>query len=216
MKKIAIIIALVFLSQIHGQTFAQVQMRTNSNTVTTTVGTVTDNANIATVAIELATTIGKACGGTITGGNVGSCLNGLHFQNVSYPEMALSQIINSAKTILCDGNNSSKGTCLQCVGFVTGVVSGTTGQNFNNGGNASDYATNIPSGYIYIQRSSGTPVEVGDIIVKTGGFGHIAIVTEISNTQTGINVAEANYNLGGEIAIRASQLTLWDGWLRKL
>lgn len=194
---------------------AYAQFRTDSNTVTTKVGNpFISNQKLGVVAAELATIIGTACSGAVTGNNI-SCMQGLSLPNVPNKDLAISEIIRSATANYCDDNNTSLGTCLQCVGFVQGAVGGALGTYLNNGGNAKDFSTNVPSGYQYIQASSGTPVAEGDIIIKTGGgFGHIAIVTRVYDS-TLIQVAEANFNYGGQVGLNNTALSLWNGWLRK-
>lgn len=216
-KKITILsFAIGLFLLITGSVFAQ--FRSDSNTVTTKVGTpINTSSSLAAAASELATTIATACNGAVTGANYATCLQGLSFQNVPNAAAALTLIGNSARDYLCEDSRPEKGSCLQCVGLVQGAVAGTYGSLLNNGGNAKDFATSVPNGYQYISLSSGTAVQEGDIIIKTGGnFGHIAVITKVTSAQTGIEVAEANYNRGGEVVVRPSTLALWDGWLRKL
>lgn len=218
MKKVKIIISAVFLITFAMLTTTPVnaQLRTDSNTVTTKIGSpVTSNSALAAVAIELATTIKSACNGAVTSGNI-SCMQGLSLPNVPHPDVAVSEIVRSATSNLCDDNDPSLGQCLQCVGFVQGAVGGTVGSYLDKGGNAKDFATNVPTGYQYIPISSGTDPQEGDIIIKTGsGFGHIAIVTTIYDSSL-IQVAEANFNLGGQVGLNNTVAFLWSGLLRKL
>lgn len=191
------------------------ELRTDTNPpATTKVGNpTTSSSSLVAAATELGTVIGNACGGSLHANNI-DCLQGLSFQDVPNPAAAIALIAPSAKNNLCDDAHPEKGYCLQCVGFVQGAVAGTYGQPLNNGGNASDFATSVPTGYQYIPLSSGTPQE-GDIIIKTGGYGHIAIVTKAYG-QGRIQVAEANWNVGGEIGPPQNvALSLWAGWLRK-
>lgn len=216
MKKIFfVVIITIFLGFFSLQVFAQEQYRTNSNTIVTRVGNPESEENgMAIVAIELAKTIANSCNDAVKSTNGFDCLQGLYLPNVPNPDIAINQILLSARSYDCGTNIS--GTCLQCVGFVQGVVGGATGQILNNGGNAKDYATNVPTGYQYVPFSSGTPAQEGDIIIKTGGqWGHLAIITQIYDTST-IQVAEANFNYGGEIGLRNTTTSLWNGYLRRI
>lgn len=204
-------ITLLFRSSVFGAT-----LRTDTNPpATTKVGNpTTSSSSLVAAATELGTVIGAACGGSLHKSNIDCIPQGISFQNVPNPAAAIALIAQSATNNLCDDAHPEKGYCLQCVGFVQGAVAGTYGQPLNNGGNASDFATSVPTGYQYIPLSSGTPQE-GDIIIKTGGYGHIAIVTKIYGSGR-IQVAEANWNVGGEIGPPQNvALSLWAGWLRK-
>lgn len=211
--KLYLIIFTIFLVLIHPAR-AQAQLSSESNIVTTKVGTPTSSGStIAAAAIDLAATIAPPCSGAVKGSNI-NCLNGLTFTNVPYATGAIGQIIQSTNANYCN-DDPSLGTCLQCVGFVQAAVMGATGTTLNKGGNAKDYASNVPDGYQYIPLSSGTPIQEGDIIIKTGGsFGHIAVVVEVLS-QTAIKIAEANYNFGGEIGIQNTTPSVYDGFLRK-
>lgn len=213
MKKllfIALMLIFAFISQ-----SAYAQFRTDSNTTTTKVGNPSSvSSNIGAVASELASVVSAACEGAVTSKNI-SCMQGLSLPNIPHKDLAINEIVRSATANYCDDNKKSLGTCLQCVGFVQGAVGGALGAYLNNGGNAKDFATNVPSGYQYIQASSGTLVAEGDIIIKTGGgFGHIAVVTKVYDSSL-IQVAEANFNYGGQIGLNNTALSLWNGWLRK-
>ena len=106
---------------------------------------------------------------------------------------------------------------LQCVGFVQAVIAGITGQPLNNGGNAIEFASKVPSGYTYIDKSNGIPQE-GDLpIWDHGVFGHIAYITKVySNTV--FEVAEGNYDYKGGVRLRDKSIDDYGllGWLRKL
>ncbi|MGE5041637.1 MAG: CHAP domain-containing protein [Candidatus Levyibacteriota bacterium] len=214
MKKIATLL-IGFLFILSGSQPVFAQQRTDSNMVTTKVGNpVSTTSTIASAAMDLATTVGAACGGKVQGANI-SCLQGLSFSSVSYPDSAIQQLSNSALAYYCKDSDPSLGTCLQCVGFVQAAVMGATGSVLNNGGNAKDYATKIPSGYQYYTVGGGTDIQEGDIIIKTGGdFGHIAVVVQVYS-QTAIKVAEANFNYGGEVGTNDTATALWQGFLRK-
>lgn len=189
------------------------QNRTTSVTVETKVGSPiqTSSSLLAQVAISLINNVGGACDGYLRGSNVGNCLSGVSLPNVPFSDVAITQLVASTNNNGCDF-----GTCLQCVGFVQATVGGALGQPLNNGGNAKDYATNVPTGYQYIPLGSGTPMQEGDIIIKTGGqWGHIAIVTAVYDENT-FQVAEANYNLGGELRLNNTATSIWSGFLRKL
>lgn len=171
-------------------------------------------STLSDVTVNLTNDVIAACGNSLTSNNV-SCMQGINLTGVPYATSAISQLISSVTNNYCSDSNPDAGTCLQCVGFVQGAVSGDTGSPLDGGGNAKDYATNVPTGYEFIDKSSGNPVMPGDIIIKTGGsFGHIAIVTKVYDSNN-IQVAEANYNYGGEIRLNNTVLSLWNGWLRK-
>ena len=196
-------------------TFAHAQFRTNSNTVNTLVGNPpTSNSPLAQVAISLVETVGTACGGFLRGSNL-NCVQGISLPDVPSASLAINQLTSSASTYEC-GQIAAGNTCLQCVGFVQAAVGGSTGEILNNGGNAKDYATNVPTGYQYYTVSSNTPLQEGDIIIKTGGqWGHIGIVTLVYDQST-IQVAEANFGFGGELGLKNSSPDVWNGFLRKI
>lgn len=213
MKKLLIIFTLFLIlsSTLPASSFAQ--LRTNSNTVETRVGNPiqTSSSPIAQVAISLINNVGGACSGYLRGSNVGSCLSGVSLPDVPFSSVAITQLVASTNNNGCD-----LGTCLQCVGFVQSAVGGAFGQPLNNGGNAKDYATSVPTGYQYIPLSTGTPMREGDIIIKTEGqWGHIAVVTAVYDEST-FQVAEANYNLGGELRLNNTVTSIWSGFLRKI
>lgn len=217
MKKIILSIifsAVLLANPLLNPAFAQ--LRTDSGAVTTKVGNpASSSSTIASAALDLATTVSGACSGKLQGGNT-SCLQGITFTNVSYPDGAVQQLLNSARAYYCDDAHPEMGTCLQCVGFVQAAVMGATGSILNNGGNAKDYATNVPTGYQYYALSSGTPIEEGDIIIKTdNGYGHIAVVVQVMSP-TAVKVAEGNYDTWGAVGINNTATALWAGFLRKL
>jgi len=107
---------------------------------------------------------------------------------------------------------------LQCVGFVQGMVLSTTKSILTKGGNAKDFATNIPDGYRFIQnasRSNNNSPQPGDLTVwSSGTYGHIAYVVKTYD-QNNIRVAEANYGVSGRVQERNVNLNYGNiaGWL---
>jgi hypothetical protein len=181
----------------------------SSNSVVTKVGSPSGPPPVgqgAQFAIQLVQQIQQFCGGAITLNNAG-CLNSI--QPPINP-LAAQQIRIS---LSFDG-------IFQCVGFVQAVVAATTGQALNNGGNAINFASSIPTGYNFNQSGSGAALQPGDIPVFRGGqFGHIAYV--ISTAPDGsFTVAEANYCPKECGAVADTRVVLRNdpllvGWLRK-
>jgi len=143
----------------------------------------------------------NSCGiQSVTGYNytlVESCMG-----NFSNKEAILNQFQASLPVDRCN--------CLQCVGFVRGVMA-ALGKDPGGGKDAKDYLDdNVPSGYIKSINMSG--ITVGDLaVMKSGLYGHIAIVVKRDGNK--ITVAQA---WGGTGAVNMTDFNIsqFDGYLR--
>lgn len=106
---------------------------------------------------------------------------------------------------------------LQCVGLVRAAAARVNGHALNHGGNAIDFATNEPSGYIFIGKNNGVTIKVHDLPVwNYDTWGHIAYVIR-EHDQTQFEVAEANWGCSGCARFSVKQMAdpHLIGWLRK-
>ena len=108
---------------------------------------------------------------------------------------------------------------LQCVGFVRGMNLQFKGKALDNGGNAIDYATNIPTGYRLVNKFTMTSVspKIGDLLLwntTIGAYGHIAYITVVYDKDT-VGVIEANWGALGMVGFRQIYVRSADilGWL---
>lgn len=122
-------------------------------------------------------------------------------------------------TVIQEMKQSAIGyTYLQCVGFARASVYLKYATYLTRGGDAIDYAVNIPDGYKFIHKYSGGKIQVNDLPVwDYDTYGHIAYVVEVLSIDR-FKVAEANFGTSG--MVRLSYYTMDNpnmiGWLRRL
>lgn len=144
--------------------------------------------------------------GIVTNSNL-ACVDGININQARKP-VVVSELKLSALGF----------RFLQCVGFVRAATALLFGAPLNNGGNAIDYATNIPDGFALIENFPGIKIKAEDIpIWNYDTYGHIAYVTKVFDSNT-FQVAEANLGSPGLVRL---YITTKDnpklvGWLRKI
>ncbi|OGG19019.1 hypothetical protein A3D78_07590 [Candidatus Gottesmanbacteria bacterium RIFCSPHIGHO2_02_FULL_39_14] len=109
-------------------------------------------------------------------------------------------------------------TYLQCVGFVRAATARVDGSPVNNGGDAIDFATNLPTGYIFIDKNSGVKIRKQDLpIWDYDTYGHIAYVVEVQSGNV-FQVAEANLGISGRVRLNNTTIDNPNliGWIRKV
>lgn len=143
--------------------------------------------------------------GVVTSSNYG-CLD-----DVQLPNAVESTVIGELK-------QSAIGyTYLQCVGFTRGSVYLKYGTYLTRGGDAIDYAVNIPDGYRFIHKYSGGKIQVNDLPVwDYDTVGHIAYVVQVVSGNI-FRVAEANIGTSGMVRLSYNTVDHPNliGWLRR-
>jgi hypothetical protein len=112
-------------------------------------------------------------------------------------------------------NSALAYTNLQCVGFVRGMNLQFKGRALDNGGNAIDFATNIPTGYKMVYKSFSNTPRIGDLLLwNTGTYGHIAYIVQVHDTNY-VDIIEANWGIDGLVQFRTVNVRAADilGWL---
>lgn len=174
----------------------------------------------ANFAKDLVGAFANSCGGgnppSISGGNY-RCIESSIPSSAQYPDLAFQEVMRSVIDVMHGG-------AYQCVGFVSTVAAGITGDYIMVGGVAGNVAvigglTHPVGEYDWIRRDSGLPIQAGDFPVWAGNPGHIAVVADIIDSENGVfNVAEANW--GGPGRVQTRNVADFDGgrvagWLRK-
>lgn len=187
---------------------------TASNQVTTKVGNPSGpppTSNSVQYALQLVQEIQAACGGVVNRSTV-TCLQKIQ---PPLPQSVLTEITNSLSGFIA----------LQCVGFVSAVLAGSTGQNLtiqNAYQDAYQYATSVPPGFTFIPNNGTNQIQPGDLPVwsaqKYPRFGHIAIVVSVNPSDpNSFTVANANFTGDGVVDVLPFTLNGGGllGWLRQ-
>lgn len=116
-------------------------------------------------------------------------------------------------------NSALAYTNLQCVGFVRGMNLQFKGKALDNGGNAIDFKSNVPTGYRFINKVTLTGInpKVGDLLLwntSIGPYGHIAYISVVYDKDR-VGVLEANWGTSGMIEFRNVNVRANDilGWV---
>lgn len=173
------------------------------------------------LASDLVASIQKYC-------EYGGLKGAVRIENYTCLNEVVPPIPSRALSIMTTSATSQTFQALQCTAFVLAAKSITSGELLNNGGNAIDYATNIPDGYTFINKNANMSMHFGDLPVwsydtydtyshKVIAVGHIAITVEVYDDNNRFKVAEANFDLHG--GVRESVKTIDSptllGWLTR-
>lgn len=156
--------------------------------------------------MDLVNKIRQICPGGIISISTLSCVNNLILPN------NLSILVQSELKFSTIHN-----TYLQCVGFVRAATARMYGYPVNNGGNAIDFATRLPTGYRFIDGKLGARIRTNDLAIwNYDTYGHIAYVVEVFSPSV-FKVAEANLGTRGEVRLSITTIDSPNliGWIRK-
>lgn len=157
---------------------------------------------------DLVSQIQKNCaGGIVSIPNV-NCVD-----NLKLPPLVSAQTISELKlSTLYAGPGF-----LQCVGFVRASVVRKYAQHLNNGGNAIEYATRVPSNYRFVAISTGAKMATNDLAIwDYDTVGHIAYVLNAYPNHV-FQVAEANFQKKGYagVSYKTTDSPNFIGFLRR-
>ncbi|OGG03250.1 hypothetical protein A2W14_07040 [Candidatus Gottesmanbacteria bacterium RBG_16_37_8] len=107
---------------------------------------------------------------------------------------------------------------LQCVGFVRASTARKYGTAVDKGGDAINFSTNVPTGYIFIDKNSGVKIKINDLAIwDYDTWGHIAYVIQVNSSNV-FQVAEANFSSNGKVEITSKTVDSPNliGWIRRV